>query len=100
MTDTADHHSLRAIVASAESVAELLLLGDLDGAKRAFERAENRLGPFVAGKPSHARVVRVARGAVEKARQALEAATSGRHTRSEKSALARSAARACVRARA
>lgn len=99
MTDS-DQHSLRAIVASAESVAELVLLGDLTGAKHALERAENRLALFTGGKPWHARVVRVARGAVEKARLALEAATSGRHTRTEKHSLARSASRACARARA
>lgn len=98
MTDV-DSHTLRAIAASAEAAAVRAGLGDRTGADAALDRAERQLGVLSAGKPAHARVVRLAREAVEKARGALALLGPGPVTRRAAASIRRTS-RAAARAKA
>jgi hypothetical protein len=92
--------TLRALAESAQSAATLAGLGDEKGAKEALARAEHRLELFTAGRPSHARSVRLASEAVSRARRAVEILGSHADTAREKQTAARAAARAAERAKA
>jgi hypothetical protein len=62
-----------AIVVSVATAAKLCEAGDLEGARRALERAEGRLADLRAAMPSHARLVRQSAEAILLARRALAA---------------------------
>lgn len=87
-----DSATLRVIADSADTAARLARLGDLAGARSALTRAEHRLADFTAGKPWHARVVRLAREAVAQATLLVSAPEFERKKRAN--ATSRAAARA------
>ena len=95
-----DTTTLHAIAESAQSAALRAGLGDRPGAEAALRRAERHLGTLSTGLPPHARVVRLAREAVERARLAIEHMGGQTVTRRAAGASVRAAGRAAARAKA
>ena len=97
-----DTLTLHSIAESAQSATTRAELGDRPGAEAALARAEHRFERFQTDKPSHARVVRLAREAIERARQAVSNVDAMGKTVSRRRAEAdvHAAARAVARAKA
>lgn len=94
-----DTSTLHAIAESAQSAATRASLGDKPGAEAALERATRHYVSLCASYPSHARIVRLAREALTRARTAVEN-MGGKATRREAGAYVRATARAVERAKA
>ena len=94
-----DAPTLNSIAASAEAAAVRAGLGDHTGASAALDRATRQLNILSADRPSHARVVRLAREAVEKATQVVETLRTGSVPSRRAGTAVRRAARAAERAK-